>query len=224
MVRKGIEFVLSYPAPLANFVPGVHHTVHAMAVGLLPSITDFRIAFVLLVLPQVPLTLGNAMLATKDCAQKYFGPKGDRVTLSRLAISMGLADLVSGIFSGMPICHGAGGMTAHYRLGAKTGVASIIIGSLLLIFGILSRNSAMILAMMPAAVIGALLAYVGIRHALLAQESFADPAMAVVMIFSAAAGWFTSNLLIPLTVGFIAHFVLLNLLRLGRRAERIANG
>ncbi|MCL5103466.1 MAG: putative sulfate/molybdate transporter [Armatimonadetes bacterium] len=222
MIRTGVKLVLSYPATIGAVAPGAGHAAgHAIAAGFLPSMFDFRSALVLLVIPQLPLTIGNAMLATSDCAVKYFGSKSGRVTPARLAISMGIANMASAVFGGMPVCHGAGGMTAHYRLGARTGAACAIIGSVLFVIGVLKGSSATaMLSQMPAALFGVLLAYVGIRHAFLAAESFMTPATAVVLVSSGIAGWFSGNLLIPLGVGFVMKLFLLDL----RRARREAAG
>lgn len=226
MVRTGTKFLLSYPTILANVMPGAHQAAgHVADTGWLPSMFDFRSALVLLVLPQLPLTVGNAMLATRDCALNYFGDKGKRVTPSRLAVTMGIGNVAAALVGGMPICHGAGGMTAHYRLGARTGAACMIIGSLLLIAGALEGNSAAaLLSMMPAAILGILLAYVGVRHALLAQESFRTPAMAAVMIISGIAGWFSGNILVSFGVGLAVNFLLTTLLRPRKDPAEVGNG
>ncbi|MHB1457262.1 MAG: putative sulfate/molybdate transporter [Armatimonadota bacterium] len=226
MIRTGMKFLLSYPAILADVIPGAHKIAgHAADVGLLPSLFDFTSALVLLVLPQLPLTIGNAMLATRDCALNYFGDKGKHVTPSRLALSMGIGNFAAALIGGMPICHGAGGMTAHYRLGARTGVACMIIGLFLLIIGIFEGNSAAaMLSMIPAAILVILLGYVGIRHAMLAQESFRTPVMAVVMISSAIAGWFTNNILLSFGVGLAVNFLLANVMHLRNDHAEVTDG
>ena len=77
-------------------------------------------AFTVLVVPQVPLSFANSCLATADAARVYFGKAAERVRPGRLATTFGSADLLAGAISGMPVCHGAGGMTAHYAFGART--------------------------------------------------------------------------------------------------------
>ncbi|MGQ9467306.1 MAG: putative sulfate/molybdate transporter [Anaerolineae bacterium] len=53
----------------------------ALPVPNLPSTADLMSALVFLVLPQIPLTLGNAVFAAVDTAQAYFGPRARRVTV-----------------------------------------------------------------------------------------------------------------------------------------------
>ena len=43
-------------------------------------------------------------------------------------MSLGVADLVAGAIGGMPVCHGAGRLTAHRSFGARTGGAPLIMG------------------------------------------------------------------------------------------------
>ena len=97
----------------------------------LPSLHAATIwtAFVALVVPQLPLTFANSCIATGDAARTYFGEAARRVQPGRLATSLGVANLLSGAIAGMPVCHGAGGMTAHRAFGARTGGAPLAMGA-----------------------------------------------------------------------------------------------
>lgn len=137
----------------------------------LPNATDFWLAFTVLVIPQLPLTLGNAVAGTWDAARTYFKDGAQRVTPRALATSMGLANIVAGLTSIMPMCHGSGGLTAHYKLGARTGGANLMIGGLLLTLGMLFGYTALpFLSLIPLSVLGVLLAIVGIYHTLLIRD------------------------------------------------------
>src|SRR3989337_3705411 len=103
-----------------------------LSVPGLPEPSQLLTAFVVLVIPQLPLTLGNAVIACADTARGYFRQDADRVTHRSLLISKGLANIFAGGIGGMPVCHGAGGLTAHYRFGARTGGATILLGAALL--------------------------------------------------------------------------------------------
>jgi len=62
----------------------------------------------------------------------------------------------------MPMCHGAGGLQAQYRFGARTGLAPILLGSTLLILAVgLADDAAAVFAMIPAGAVGALLIMAG---------------------------------------------------------------
>lgn len=107
-----ILLAIALVAMIFNFHGAILFGPSALHVPAL-SLSAFGTAAVALVLPQLPLTFANSCLATADVAQTYFGPPAARVKPGRLALTLGLANLVAGAISGMPVCHGAGGMTAR---------------------------------------------------------------------------------------------------------------
>jgi hypothetical protein len=98
----------------------------------LASITwnDLLIGTALLALPQLPLTLGNAVIAIREENNRLFPDR--LVTENGIATSTGFMNLGSSIFGGVPMCHGAGGMAGHVAFGARTGGAPIILGTIVL--------------------------------------------------------------------------------------------
>ncbi|MBU2591373.1 MAG: putative sulfate/molybdate transporter [Nitrospinota bacterium] len=136
-----------------------------------PAKDDFIKALVLLVIPQIPLTLGNAVVATEDVAKRYFGEGAERVKARPLAFGMGIINIIAGFTGGMPVCHGSGGLTAHYSFGARTGGASVIIGSICLLLALMFGNGiGEIFKIIPHAILGIMLFYVGLKHALLITD------------------------------------------------------
>lgn len=133
---------------------------------VVPGPGDWWPALTLLAIPQLPLSVGNAMISTHDAARTYFGRGAERATLGAIATSMGIANLAAGLFAGIPMCHGAGGLTAHYRFGARTAAATLAMGATLIVLGVVFGRSALELVTrgMPPAILGALLAYVGWEH------------------------------------------------------------
>jgi len=217
MIRSGMKFVLSYPHALGSLMPGTHASGRFEAAGIFPQWAQFQVAFFCLLLPQIPLTLGNSVIATRDCALKYFGSAGSRVTAGRLAATIGLGNLAAGLVGGVPVCHGAGGMTAHYRFGARTGAAGVMIGSLFLLLGVLgSHRIPSLLSGLPAWALGLPLAYVGVWHAMLAKGSFRRPATAVVVLSMGAVSYLNANLLAALGIGLAVKLLLLDVPRLVR--------
>ena len=75
-----------------------------------PNPADFASALLILVLPQIPMTLGNAVIAYADLSNEYFGEASRRVTYRAACISIAIANFVGFLFGGMPLCHGAGGL------------------------------------------------------------------------------------------------------------------
>jgi sulfate permease, SulP family len=124
-----------------------------------------------LVLPQFPLSFANSCLATADTARAYFGDAANRVRPGRLAITLGLANLFAGSISGMPVCHGAGGMTAHRSFGARSGGAPIMLGSMLLAIALaIGATMTAALAGFPVPILAGLLAVAGLLHIMLLKD------------------------------------------------------
>jgi SulP family sulfate permease len=146
---------------------GQSFSIGPTRIGLIsPSLHDFWTAFIMLILPQVPLTIGNACVGTADMCSSVFpnSPLLSRTKAGRFALTMGLANLPAGLFGAVPMCHGTGGLAAHYRFGARTGGAPVLIGILFvllaLVFGELGLT---ILALLPNSVLGVLLIFAGLE-------------------------------------------------------------
>jgi SulP family sulfate permease len=137
----------------------------------LPSLSETALAFFLLLIPQVPLTLGNSMVATADLAQEYYGANAKKVTYRNLARTIGTGNFFAGLIMGMPLCHGCGGLTAHYRFGARTARSNLIVGIFFVFIALLfARMSPHLLSAVPLPLFGVTLLYVGISHTLLARD------------------------------------------------------
>jgi len=127
-----------------------------------PGQIDFSLALFALVIPQLPMTMGNAVLAYSDLSKKYFANKSEKVTEKNCCLSMAVANIFSFIFGGIPICHGAGGLAAHYQFGARSAGANIIIGSILLLLTLLlGENIVALFYLLPMAILGVLLIFAG---------------------------------------------------------------
>jgi len=175
-----------------------------------PSASDCWTALILLVIPQIPLTIGNACIGTADTACALFPDSGQigKATPSRFALSMGLVNIPVGLTGGMPMCHGAGGLAAHYRFGARTGGSNLMIGAaflaLALVFG---RMSLDILTAIPSSVLGVLLAFAGIELALLARDIESKSELFVVFLV-AGVGLFSTNMAWAFAAGIAADIAI----------------
>jgi len=193
-------FLLAFGGLTALTVGGAGRVLGGIRLGIalpvpaLPSTADLMSALIFLVLPQIPLTLGNAVFATVDTAQAYFGPRACRVTPRNLLTTMGISQLVAALFGGVPVCHGSGGLTAHYRLGARTGAAPLLMGILCLALALFVDGNALpVLALIPYPALGTLLAFVGVQHGLLARD-LRGWEEAGVALTTALLGFATGNL------------------------------
>lgn len=148
-----------------TFMPGLY-LPEFLPFGF-PSENDLSFALLVLVLPQLPMTLGNAVIANADLSKNYFHEYSDKVTYRALCFSMGLANMVAFLIGGMPLCHGAGGLAAHYRFGAKTAGSNLMIGALFIGLGIfLGPHVVTFMNLIPFSVLGVLLVFAGGQLAL----------------------------------------------------------
>lgn len=178
----------------------------------------FAAALTALVIAQVPLTFGNSVVATCDAERSYFGRRAERVRPRSIATSIAGANLLGGLTGGMPVCHGAGGVTAHYSMGARSAWATASVGVLLLLAALAFGGSlpALLQTLAPGALAGMLL-FVAVQHGLLAarlDRSSDRSIAAAVGIVTVLAG--------SLAVGFAVGVVALGIRRLVRGGPRRA--
>ena len=173
----------------------------ALAWGSL-SMDDLWIGFVMLALPQLPLTFGNAFIAITEENNRLFPDRP--VTERSVAFSTGVMNLGASLIGGIPMCHGAGGMAGHVRFGARTGGSSIILGVVLLGAGLfLSTSIVTIFRMFPPSVLGVILFLAGLQLALGSRDAGAERADRFIVLATAAfAIW---NVGVAVLFGILAH-------------------
>jgi SulP family sulfate permease len=131
-----------------------------------PDPGDYWTALIMLILPQIPLTIGNACVGTAGtCASLFSGsPLLSKAKAGMFALTMGLVNLPAGFFGAVPMCHGTGGLAAHYRFGARTGGAPIMIGLFFVLLAlVLGEFGLSLLAIIPQSVLGVLLVFAGLE-------------------------------------------------------------
>lgn len=130
---------------------------------------DLLAGFVILGIPQAPLTLGNAIIATVAENNSYFPDR--KVSAKTISIDHGMMNFISAFIGGIPICHGAGGMAGHIRFGARTGGALVILGVIVLLTGLfLSDSVALIFQVFPRPILGVILFFAGVELALVIKD------------------------------------------------------
>jgi hypothetical protein len=171
-------------------------------------------AFVVLVVPQAPLSFANSCLATADAARVYFGEdRARRVSPGSLASTYGVANLFAGSIGGMPVCHGAGGLTAHYSFGARTAAAPLVMGGVLVVLALAAGSGlAALLVAFPLPILAALLAVAGLLHIGLLRDLAGAPAWAAALIVGALGA--TLGLAVGLAVGLALWWLPLGARRL----------
>jgi MFS superfamily sulfate permease-like transporter len=166
---------------------------------------DLSVGAFLLALPQLPLTLGNAVIAITEENNRLF-PQHP-VKENTVAISTGIMNLGSALCGGVPMCHGAGGMAGHVAFGARTGGAPIILGTILVGLALCFGSSIeAILGFFPKAVLGVILFLTGAQLALGSCDFSKNKAERFVTLVTAAFSMWNVGLafLVGLTLCYIA--------------------
>lgn len=120
-----------------------------------------------ILLPQLALTLTNAMIVTAAIARRLFEDQARPITPQQLGMSTGVLNLLLAPLGAFPMCHGAGGLVVQHRFGARTGLAPAIFGITCLSIGLLlGPNALQLLLLIPLAAVGALLVFAGLDLAM----------------------------------------------------------
>lgn len=131
VIGLGIVYAIAFNLDPAQIAAGTGFslpTIHRL------SLSDIVSGFVLLAIPQIPLSLGNSVLATRQIAEDLFPDR--RITVRKLGITYAAMNIVNPWLGGVPTCHGSGGLAGHYTFGARTGGSLIIYGSIYLAIGL----------------------------------------------------------------------------------------
>jgi len=163
---------------------------------------EFVAGTLLLAIPQLPVTMGNAIIAIRAENNELFPdhPVSDRL----MAVSQGLMNLVAAPFGGIPMCHGAGGMAGHVRFGARTGGSLVMLGVILVLLALFFSNSVgLLFQILPAAVLGVILFFAGAELALTTRDIGTRKEDVYVMLV--VAGFAMWNMGAAFVVGIILY-------------------
>jgi MFS superfamily sulfate permease-like transporter len=176
----------------------------------LPELTLGRISwkellsgFVILGLPQAPLTLGNAIIGTVAENNQYFPDR--KVTAKTISLDHGVMNLISTCIGGVPMCHGAGGMAGHIRFGARTGGALVILGLIILLTGLfLSDSVTLLFQVFPRPILGVILFFAGVELALVVRDiKLKKQNLFVLLVTAGTAMW---NMGVAYLAGLILYY------------------
>ncbi len=178
----------------------------------LPELTFGRISwkellsgFVILGVPQAPLTLGNAIIGTVAENNQYFPDR--KVTAKTISLDHGFMNLISACIGGVPLCHGAGGMAGHIRFGARTGGALVILGLIVLLTGLfLSDSVALLFQIFPRPILGVILFFAGVELALVVRDiKLQKQNLFVLLVTTGTAMW---NMGVAYLAGLMLYYAL----------------
>ncbi len=162
----------------------------------------------LLVIPQFALTFGNSIVASEDTARILYGERAKRVTVRSLAAAIAIMNFASAAILGSPMCHGSGGITAHYKFGARTPRSNYVIGAVCLLLAAVGTAAVAVLRLIPIAVLGVFLIYVGVQHALYLRDLVRRVLLLLIAICVGVVAVLTTNLMWGFLVGLGLQIIL----------------
>jgi len=117
---------------------------------------DILNGFIILTLAQLPLSIGNSILATYQISKDLFPEK--KIKVNKIGFTYSIMNIISPFLGGIPVCHGVSGLTGHYVFGARTGGSLFIYGIFYIFLGLFfSSNSNIILKLFPLPILGIIL-------------------------------------------------------------------
>jgi len=176
-----------------------------------PSRADVWTGFIMLAIPQIPLSLGNSILATQQIATDLFPHR--RFTVRRIGLTYAVMNLVNPFFGGVPTCHGSGGMAGHYAFGGRTGGSVILYGSMFLAIGLfLATGFQQVIYLFPKPVLGVILLFEALTLMVLVRDTTSVKAEFSIMVL---VGLLAVSLPYGYVVGLVVGALLAHLVKRG---------
>ncbi|KAK6856763.1 molybdate transporter 1 [Apiospora arundinis] len=119
---------------------------------------------------QLPLTTLNSVIAASALAADLL-PDLSAPSVTALGTSVALMNLTGCWFGAMPVCHGAGGLAAQYRFGARSGASIIMLGLLKVVLGLVFGETLFdLLGAFPRSLLGIMVVAAGLELAKVGQS------------------------------------------------------
>lgn len=166
VIGLGLAFALVFDTDVTRLGAGLGFAAPAFRA---PSLDGVARGLVVLAIPQLPLSLANSILATRQVAEDLFPER--RVTVRKIGLTYALMNLVCPFFGGVPACHGAGGLAGHHAFGARTGGSVVLYGGLYLFLGLfLSEGFREVIELFPKPILGVVLFFEALAMARLVGD------------------------------------------------------
>jgi hypothetical protein len=176
-----------------------------------PSLADVWTGFIVLAIPQIPLSIANSVLATRQLVADLFPER--RISTRQIGLTYSFMNLVNPFLGGMPTCHGSGGMAGHYAFGGRTGGSVVLYGLLFVSMGLFwGPGFETVIQVFPLPMLGVLLLFEAMVLVLLVRDLAEQRADFFV---AAVVGLIASLLPYGYLVGLVTGLALHHLLKRG---------
>ncbi|MBI5595274.1 MAG: transporter [Elusimicrobia bacterium] len=201
IIGLGAAYAAVFKVDAERVLAGVGWTLPSLQV---PSWDDIAAGFVVLALPQLPLSLSNSIIATEKTLSDLFPDR--KISVDRIGLTYGLLNIVSPFFGGIPVCHGCGGLAGHYTFGARTGGSVLIYGSMYLAVGLFfSGVFKELMQVFPMPILGSVLLFEALALLLLARDSARGRPAAVMVLTALCAVSLPQGYLVGMLAGTVLH-------------------
>jgi hypothetical protein len=170
-----------------------------------PSWADAWTVLPVAVVPQIPLTLLNSVVAVCALSKDLFP---DRPAEPKpVALSVAAMNLIGAGFGAMPMCHGAGGLAGQYLFGARTNGSILLLGGVKLAVAVAFGATLMPLCRaFPPAILGVMLVCSGVELAKVCRDQTEQPALLTMAVTAVVA--YTVNAAAGLAAGLALRLLL----------------
>jgi len=198
VILLGVVYAVLFKLDISALGRSVGFTLPHTSV---PNISDILTGLVVLALPQLPLSLGNSILATRQVTADLFPRRA--INVRKISLTYALMNLINPFLGGVPTCHGSGGMVGHYAFGARTGGSVVIYGSLYLALGLFfSAAFGQLIQLFPLPILGVILMFEGLMLMRLIGDMAASSAdFAIVLVVGLSVIGLPYGYLVGLVLG-----------------------
>lgn len=177
---------------------------------------DILTGFLLLALPQIPLSICNSIFATRQTAEDFFPER--KLSIRKIGLTYSLMNIINPFFCGVPTCHGSGGMAGHFTFGARTGGSVVIYGSFFLAVGLFfTPGFGQIIHFFPKPILGVILLFEGLAMMRLVQDLQQEQqGLFIAFIVGLAAVSLPYGYLVGLLLGMAVYY-------LGKKKNRLSH-
>jgi MFS superfamily sulfate permease-like transporter len=184
-----------------------------------PTMNDVLTGFVVLALPQIPLSISNSVIATEQTIRDLFPARP--VSARRIGLTYSAVNLVAPFLGGIPVCHGCGGLAGHYTFGARTGGSVILYGAFYLFVGLfLSTPLHEVLKVFPQPILGVVLLFESLALLELVRDQANVPRdLLITLLVGVVALTVPQGFIVGLLLGTVVYY---GFKRFGRSTEESA--
>ncbi len=204
LIAVGAAYALVWRLDGAAVIAGVGFRLPQLR---LSGWSDILAGAVVLALPQLPLSLSNSLIATRQTVADLF--PGRPLSIRRLGVTYGLMNLIAPLLGGVPVCHGCGGLAGHYAFGARTGGSVVIYGVAYVVLGLLLGGVAsQALEVFPLPILGVALVFEAlVLMRLVGDVAGAPRDVTIALLVAILAVGVPQGFVVGLVVGTAAYHV-----------------